>query len=294
MLKVKREADNLIRWPGPYSKSANLPIDVANYAGAVVTLKVYAENYEMRVADAWVRTREDVAAGATSITCPNFTRPFLQTGDHIYWVSPSGFENRRTSTTYSAGTSITTAATNFDTLSWSDGASGEAIPKGTKIHLLQKAPSNDKFPVIFKDRIIPLTESQGLTFEIETEVPGSVLDSTPSSIFAAQEIIATEDGEVAENQDVFAIVDVGSGVAATVDIGRKIRARIGPGIAMAEYPVGVHTAGDDDWGWEATLPDILGSSAELVAGDIVRLHVTLSGVAGLQDVQSVLATVVER
>ncbi len=290
---LKREADNLIRYVGPYAKSANLPLDVDNYAGAVVTLQLFAEDYEMRVAEAWVRTREDVEAGVSEVTCPNFSRPFFESGDDIYWVSPTGFENRRTATTYTPGTAVTTPATNFDTLSWTDGVLTEDMPKGTRIYLLRKGTNNDNFPVTFKAKPFKLYTDLGLTLEIETELPGTPIVSSPSSLFPAQSIITTEDGKVAEDQEVFNILDIGTGAAQSVDVGRRIRVKIGGDIAMAEYGA-THVAGADDWGWEATVPDLLGSSAEIKAGDVVRLVVTLSGVAGLADVQSVLAHVVER
>lgn len=293
-VRLKRESDNLVRYVGPYSKSANLPMDVANYAGALVNMSLYAEDYEMRVEQAWVRNRAVLSAGATAFTSPHFSRHFLQTGDDIYWIDPDGTEQIRQGITVTAGTDQTTPATNFDTISWAGTPTRLELPIGHKFFLLRKGPNADKFPVSSKKKLFEAYIDSGITLELETEVPGTLITSTPSTLLPSQAIVATEDGDIAENQEVFDILDVGAGGASNVDPGRRIRVKLGPTIVMTEYPVGTHVAGNDDWGWEGTVPDLLGNFAEVRAGDLVRIVVTLSGVAGLQDVESILAKVVER
>jgi hypothetical protein len=290
MSVIVREVDNLVRYIGPYKKTANTPIDIATESGAVVTLRLYLEDYEMRVISGSTRLREDIEIGATSMTIPHFNIPFIQTGDHLEWESETGDFIRRTFTTYTAGTSKATPATNFDTISWTDGAMIERCPKGTKIRLAAKAADNDKFAVSFKSRMLP--GFYGLSAEVETGTQGVLATQAINAVSPVTYVEASEDGDPAENQEVFPILDAGvpiSGVVVQLDA--RIRVKVGSDIPMAGY--GTAVAGNQDWGWEGTIPDIIGGGSTLGRGETIRLTVTLSGVAGFADVHSILVPLVE-
>jgi len=101
---------------------------------------------------------------------------------------------------------------------------------------------------------------------------------------------------MAENQDIYPILDVGTfSGSASISPGRRIRVKMGSDIPMTIYGVDAadRVAGNQDWGWEGTVPDVVTLNAILESGDHLRLQVTLSGVAGFQDVSSVIVPVVE-
>lgn len=284
---IKRETDTLVRWVGPYKKSANTVIDIATEASAVVTLRVYLEDVEMRMIAATTRTREDMASAATTITIPHFELAWLETGDTLEWRTDNG-QLISKAITYSAGTDIEVEATNFDTLTWTGGADGDCA-KGTVMTLVKKAAANKIIPVSFKARA--LDQVTGHKVSIETDSP--IVEVTANVLAPpVQSIESSEEGEAAENQEQFYILqcDTLTG-SATLSPGARIRVKIGDDIAMAGY--GTAVVGNEDWGWEGTIPDLITQSAVINNGDQLRLIVTLSGLAGFQEVVSKLVKVVE-
>jgi hypothetical protein len=290
---IVRDVDNLVRYVGPYKKSANTVIDSATEGTAVVTLQVYLEDVEMRTIVGTTRMREEIASGATTCTIPHFEVPFMATGDTISFHSDNGELNEGT-VTYSAGTGVETEATNFDTLTFS--ATTGICAKGTVISMTKGVAAKTKFPVSFRSRALTTAlEAIGVTIEIEPDDPTVTITSPfAASTLPITSVVATEDGSAAENQDIFSILNFSSATGSSaVSAGSRIRCKIGDDIAVTgEY--GTAVAGNDDWGWEATIPDVLTQSAVIRSGDTLRLVVTLSGIAGFQDIESILARVVEK
>lgn len=289
---IKRETDTLIRWVGPYKKSAQTVIDVATEASAVVTLRVYLEEVEMRMAKVTTRTRKEMASGATTVTIPHFDLAWIEVGDTLEWRTDNGELQSRAITVYSAGTSIETEASNFATLTWVGGVDG-VCAEGTVMILVKKAAAKKIIPVTFKVRALTNTSGHKVVIETDNptvEVTANVLDPP------VQLIEASEDGQVAENQEQFYILqcDTLTG-SATLSPDARIRVKLGDDIPMTEYPqpVVTHAVADVDWGWEGTIPDLITQSAVIENGDQLRLIVTLSGLPEFKEVVSKLVKVVE-
>lgn len=287
---ITREVDNLVRWKGPYKKSANTVLDqtALTAGGGTVTLRVYLEDVEMRMVGVTTRLREEIASGATTATIPHFDFEWLQVGDTIEWRSDNGERQSRAITVYSSGSSIETEATNFATITWSGGVDG-ICAEGTVLTLIKKAAANKNIPVRWKTRM--LTESTGHTVVIETDNPAVTV--TAGVVDPVVRIVeASEDGLIAENQDQFYILQCGTLTgSATISDGARIRVKLGDDISMAEY--GTPAVGEEDWGFEGTVPDLITQGAVLEHGDQLRLIVTLDGMAGFKDVVSKLVKVVE-
>lgn len=284
---IKRETDTLVRWVGPYKKSAQTVIDATVEPSAVVTLRVYLEDVEMRMIAATTRTREKILSGATTATVPHFELAWLETGDTLEWLTGNG-QLISKAITYSAGTDIEVEATNFDTLTWAGGVDGDC-DEGTVLTLVKKAAANKIIPVAYKSRRLSLITGRKVAIETDSptvEVTADVLDPP------VQIIRASEDGVHAENQDVFDILqcDTLTG-SATLSPGARIRIKLGDDIDMDEY--GTAVVGTQDWGWEGIIPDLLTQSAVIEDGDTLRLIVTLSGLATFKEVVSLVVKVVE-
>lgn len=285
---IKRETDTLVRWVGPYKKSAQTVIDETEEPSAVVTLRVYLEDVEMRMIAATTRFRADVDSGATSATIPYFETQWMEVGDTIEWRTDNGESVSKVVVTYTPGTSIETDITNFDTFTWGGGVAGDCA-KGTVITLTKKAIGKQIIPATFKARFLTRTAGHKVAIESDTaavEVTGDVLDPP------VKMIEASEDGEIAENQQQFYILqcDTLTG-GATISHGARIRIKLGDDINMDEY--GTAVVGTEDWGWEGIIPDLITQGAMIDNGDQLRLIVTLSGLATFAEVVSKLVKVVE-
>ena len=297
---IKRETDTLVRWVGPYKKSAGTVLDAAAVTAGLgtVTLSVYLEDVEMRVVAATTRFAEDVAQGATSAKIPVWAltgappTPWLGKNDVVEWRTDDGEIVRKTLLSFNVGSSIYDPAFNYGSFSWGGTATGPAAA-GTVVTLIKKGTPYiyETFPVAFKNRA--LETAAGHTAEIETDNPAVQMtadlidDEFPPVVY----IESHEQGEIAKNQERFYILRLGPLGSETVSPGARIRIKIGDTITMTEY--GTPVAGNDDWGWEATIPDLLTQSAVIGKGDTLRLIVTLSGLANFKEVVSTTVKVVE-
>jgi hypothetical protein len=286
MAILKRGADNLIRYVSPTRRDTGAVLDSAS--GAVVTLRMYIEEFEMVTIAGETRTRSEVASGLLSFDIPHFDQQWIEVGDVINWFDQYGNWFQRTLSSVTVGTGRGTPATNFDQITWTSGGATTSItPAGTKIFLVQKLPDNGKLTVKELDQA---AVGFGLKAEVETDIPG--LDQTISIIsrHAATPVMPSEDGEVAPNQDNFLVLALaGMSGGSNITPGNRVRVKLGSDQVMSQY--GDSADGDGNWGWETTLSDTLSPTK---AGYTLRLVATCVASGGTPvDVESIIVPTVE-
>jgi hypothetical protein len=286
-MPIRRDADNLVRYPGPIRESAGTVLDQAS--GAACVARVYDEQKECAVLAAETRLREAFSDGPT-VTIPHIVPQWIQAGDTMLMELDSGLWVNFTVDTVTPGTDENTPATNFDTLGITvtkpAGISAVAAI-GNRLQLSSKGSSA-------ADQQIPIQVKYNPPARLDEVTLWTTDPATPERDMVVDFIhttYATEDGEIAVDQDEVQVLSIiGQSISNTLAIGGMIRTEIGADITMAEY--GTPVAGAQDWGWEGTFAD---SMPDLREGSMVRIIITFNEAVlpGFKDTVNLIEPVVD-
>jgi hypothetical protein len=295
--KLKRRSDDLIRYQGPISAVDDVVLDqtylTAN--GGTAIMRVFDHKKDHVIAAALTRLNDAVLAGGDGWKIPHMAPTWIESGDTVEVFIDGGIDKgtrweRHVVTTVTAGTNQDTAATNFHTLAMATFVT-EAMPAGTPLRLVTKAAGSTKIPVEvreFRIDVQPLSSGDQIELDATTAVEVLTMTGGPAEIYAS------ESGAVSWLAFVGSVIVTGA-TAGAADAGSRIRRKIQTDITMSEYgdstSKATWTAFPNGGGFAATVPD---TWSEVETGMVLELETNFNGgAAGLVDIRSLLADVVE-